>query len=767
MALFDVPSRAGRTDDMAAAKKAKTAAKKSPIVAKSSGGLLDKIALARRLVEENLGKYRDIYEAVTDKDRLKQFVDSCIKSGEVAIDTETDGLDPRVNHVVGFSMSTPGESKHIYVPLLHKSYMTQEIIPGQIPYEFAIEQLQRIIDSGIDVDMDNAAFDIKQMIHSFGIRMHCTWDTYIAARCMNDNEGHGGYKLKKLHQKYCLDGKEDAFSFDDLFNGITFDFIPIDIAYLYGAHDSHITLELKQFQQKYLYYEPYCTRDNRNGMNGVSWVFFNIEMPIVDVVVDLEETGVAIDVDYAQSLQDTYQRILSEHRQLCYDALINYQDKIKKYRLSTPACKLSEPINLDSPPQVAILLYDIMKVPAEDGRSTDEKVLEKIDNDFTKALLAYRGTAKLMSTYIVKLPKRLSADGRIHCRFNQYGADTGRFSSSEPNLQNIPSHNKDIRKMFVASPGYVMMSSDFSQQEPKCLAALCRQDGDSQMYDTFMAGKDLYVEIASKAFNKPYDECKEFRPDGTTNKEGKERRSQAKTILLGVLYGRGVDSIADQLGTTFDKAKQIKESVFRGFPAIKKFEEESIQMSEDLGYVTTVCGRKRRLPSMMLPDYEVVWKNGTPPDLDPLSFTATDDDESKAVPSAVVTKWIRKVRSVPFRDKRKVFEEANKEGLWIIDHTKDKDVTKVVNARIQGSAADLTKLAMIKLSQSQHLKDLGFRMLIPVHDEIIAECPKENAKECATLLASIMSEAAEAILEMPIRCDVEVTERWYGESVEV
>ena len=226
-------------------------------------------------------------------------------------------------------------------------------------------------------------------------------------------------------------------------------------------------------------------------------------------------------------------------------------------------------------------------------------------------------------------------------------------------------------------------------------------------------------------------------------------------------------SIAEQLGTTTKKAQQIKDSVFRGFPAIKKFEEDSIQMSKDYGYVTTVCGRKRRLPSMMLPDYEVTWKDGVAPDLDPLSFDFDELELQSEVPEDIQRRWLSKVRNASYYNRRSVFEAANREGLCIIDNTKDKDVTKVVNARIQGSAADLTKLAMIELHNNQKLKDLGFRMLIPVHDEIIAECPEENAKECAELLAKTMSSAAEQILEMPVKCDVEVTKQWYGESVKL
>lgn len=303
-----------------------------------------------------------------------------------------------------------------------------------------------------------------------------------------------------------------------------------------------------------------------------------------------------------------------------------------------------------------------------------------------------------------------------------------------------------------------------SQQEPKCLAALCRKDGDSQMYDTFMHGKDLYSEIASKAFNKPYEQCLEFNPDGTTNKEGKERRTQAKSILLGVLYGRGTASIGEQLHCTTEKAQSIKDSVFRGFPAIKKFEQESLDFAYDYGYVTTVCGRKRRLPDLQLDEYEFKWQNGSKTD-DVLDFDGEIDDE---VPIDIQDKYIRKLRQARFGQKRKIFEEANKkDGVWIIDNgAKIADATRqCVNSRIQGSAADLTKLAMIDLYNNKELKRLGFRLLIPVHDEVIAECPEENVVECTRLLKEVMSKAAEKVLEMPVNCDVTLTKEWYGETI--
>lgn len=283
---------------------------------------------------------------------------------------------------------------------------------------------------------------------------------------------------------------------------------------------------------------------------------------------------------------------------------------------------------------------------------------------------------------------------------------------------------------------------------------------DPSMIKAYKEGKDLYAEIAALSFNTTYENCLEFRPDGTTNPDGKNRRSQAKSILLGVLYGRGVPSIAEQLGTTTAKAQQIKDAVMKGFPAIEKFEQDSIAMSENVGYVTTLWGRKRRLPSMMLPDFEFEYLESAD-NADPLDF---DDDVDNEVPDSVINKYMRRLAKAWGRERVKIISQAKEEGIKIIDHTKDKDTTKVVNARIQGSAADMSKLAMIKLNSNERLKELGFRMLVPIHDEILAECPEENVAEVVPLFAQMMSEAPGDKFTIPIKCDVEITHRWYGKK---
>lgn len=781
MALFEVAGRITKEKDKALVSKAKTRTPAATI--RGGNDLLSRINQIKAMVEKKLGKYQDRYVIIQDEQDLINYLQACVDNNIIAIDTETTGLNPLLDAIAGVCIYTPGQ-KGAYIPINHRSYITQELVEGQLTADFVKEVFTNMFDKIDAVIMFNANFDIRVLRNQLGIsNAFCTWDCYLAARLMNENEPVNS--LKKLHQKYVLKGAEDAFTFEELFKGIPFTLIPIKTGYLYAARDPEITYELYDYQRKYLYYDPECTFDDRNGMNGVSWVFFNIEMPCVEVVTRMEDNGVLFDKEYNLSLKEKYHTLLDE-REANFIKICNtkYKDQIDTYRKRFSInCKLEDPINIKSADQLAILLYDILQYPLfydkqkkKNTRSTAEEALEKLDTDISRSILSYREFSTLVSTFIDKLPECVNPnDGRIHCTFNQLGADTGRMSSSDPNLQNIPSHNEDIRKMFVASPGYVLMSSDFSQQEPKCLAALCRKQGDSQMYNTFMAGKDLYGEIASKSFNKSYEDCLEFYLDENgnktdeTNKEGKQRRSQAKGILLGVLYGRGDASVAEKLKVSLDKAKEIKNSVFKGFPAIKKFEQDSLDMAYNIGYVTTVCGRKRRLPDLQLDEYEFKWKGGKAPDNDLLDFS---DDVITEVPESKQDYYWNRLNNCRGKDwqrkKQQVFKEASDEGIIIVDNGAVIAAAKrqCVNARIQGSAADLTKLAMIKLNNSERLKELGFRLLIPVHDEIIAECPEENVKECANLLADTMSSAAESILEMPIKCDVVVTHEWYGEKIE-
>ena len=778
MPLFDIPMRAGVSQDALIAKKAKTQSKKTSTSVRG-GGLASQIQNIVHTVDIALGQYRNEYKLITSEGDLQRYLNACRDNRYISIDTETTGLNPLQDKIAGICISTYGE-QGVYIPINHVNYITEVRIADQLPPEIVIREFEKLFEVRPNVDMFNAPFDIRFM-RAFGVKStYCTWDASIASRMMNENEPESQRGLKQLHNKYCLGGKGDAFAYDDLFKKVSFIYVPLDTAYLYAAHDPVITTELCDFQRPYLTYDPTVDMTANNGMNGVAWVFQNIEMPIVDVVVDMETTGVAFDFDYNKVLIDKYHPMLKDKMTDLQKLTEPYESDLRAYKMKHPDVKLDIPINFSSPKQLEILLYDIIGLDAgvdkrtkKPIRGTGKEILVTLDHPICKALLEYRAFEKLVSTYIDKLPECVDPkDNRIHCEFNQYGADTGRFSSSNPNLQNIPSHNKDIRKMFTARDGYLLLSSDYSQQEPKALAALCRQQGDSQMYDTFMLGKDIYAEIASKAFHRAYEDCLEFYLDENgkktdkTNKEGKTYRGNAKSILLGVLYGRSTASVAEQLHCSEEEAQAIKDSVFQGFPAIKKFEQDSLKMARELGYVTTVCGRKRRLPDLQLPEFEFKWKEGfSNPYDDPLDFDNLYENE---VPDDICDYFWNKLQNATYKTRDKIYKEAEQQGITIINNkTKIGDATRqCVNARVQGSAADLTKLAMIDLYANKRLNELGFKLLIPVHDEIIAECPEENVAECAQLLADTMSKAAEKILEMPIKCDVAISKAWYGEEID-
>lgn len=321
------------------------------------------------------------------------------------------------------------------------------------------------------------------------------------------------------------------------------------------------------------------------------------------------------------------------------------------------------------------------------------------------------------------------------------------------------------------------------------MAQLCQ---DENMLRAAAEGKDLYAEVAAASFHTTYENCLEFFPKGTpikevdgewviaekddcdkladgekdTNYAGKERRSQAKAILLGILYGRQEQSIAEQLRCSVEEAREIKQSVFDAFPAIKKFEDDSIAFAKKNGFVTTLWGRRRRLPDMQLPDYSFEYEEGYSPKTDVLNF---EDGKKLKVSKATIDEYTKRLDNAKFKERFNIVDEAlAKDHIKIRLNTKAKsDATRqVVNSRIQGSAADMSKKAMIAVAENEEFNELGGRLLIVVHDEIIIECPKKNAKRVEKLFAELMSNCATDKLTIPIKCDVTTSECWYGKEYE-
>lgn len=447
MALFDIPKRATKSNDIKLAKKSNAKLVTAPTTIKGGGSLLDRINLIKSTVEKNLGKYKDEYIVINNKEVLHDYISECIGNGYIAIDTETDGLDPLLNNLAGICPYTIGQ-KGAYIPLNHISYITNEKASGQLEMEFVMSEFKRLLEKKPEIDMFNAKFDMRFLRANGLHNIYCTWDGYLASRVLNENEEHKN--LKQLHNKYCLDGKGDAFRFDDLFKGIPFTMIPYNTGYLYAAHDPFITYELCEYQRKYL-----TDKTDREDIKNMYWLFKNIEMPCIEVICNMEDNGILFDMNYQKELSEKYHTIENEALNKFNKLLSMYDKEISLYKANNINHKLDDPINISSPTQLAILFYDILKVGVIDKktpRGTGVDILSKMDNPLAKAVLEYREVQKLLSTYIDKLPNCVNPnDGRIHCSFNQYGADTGRMSSSEPNLQNIPSKNHDIRKMFIAT----------------------------------------------------------------------------------------------------------------------------------------------------------------------------------------------------------------------------------------------------------------------------------------------------------------------------
>ena len=763
--LFNLPPRATKAGGSLLAKKTRRAKVNAGITIKGGGGLLERISTISAVVNKNLGKYADKYEVIREEEAFEQYIDACIEQGVVAIDTETDSLDPITCLLAGICLYTPN-NKAVYIPIHHISYVTGIEIDNQVPEEFAKEQFKRLVDNNVKVIMFNAKFDVRVIKNQLGVELFPHWDGYIAARLLNENEPENN--LKALHNKYCLQGKGDAFTFDSLFKGIPFTHIPVNTGYLYAARDAEITYELYDFQRPFLTEDdPICIE---RDLQGPAYVFNHIEMPLINIVAEMEDTGVDFDFDFADKLSKEYTGKLEKIEEKFYQQCDNMAEDLTNYRNRMGhANKLHDPVNIGSPQQVAILLYDVIgiaPVDREKPRGTGEEILLKIDHAIAKTILEYRGVAKLLSTYIDKMPQIVNdKTGRIHASFNQMGADTGRFSSSEPNMQNIPAHNDEIRKMFKATDGYVLLSSDYSAQEPRLTAHMSK---DPKMIKAYKDGKDLYAEMASLAFGVPYDECREFRPDGTMNPKGKERRDQAKAIFLGICYGKGVRAIGEDLKINTKKAQEIYDSVLKEFTGLKQFMVDSEAMARDYGFVDTLWGRKRRLPNMQLDPYEFEYIGGVPKDFDPLMFDDGFDDLNE-VNEATKQKYLNILkRTYSWKEKQGIIAKAKNEGIAIKDNGGyiAEATRQCVNSRIQGSAADQTKIAMVLVGNDEKLKELGFRLLLAVHDELIGECPKENAKEVADRFAQLMIDAAHELV-VPSKCDVVVTDCWYGEPIEL
>ena len=732
----------------------------------------DKMEAIKNEVYRILGQYADDTQVIKDIYSFKAYIDSAIKNGIIAIDTETNNsLNTFDCKIMGLCLYTPGQ-KNTYVPVNHINFVTGERLKWQITEEQIREQLQRLVDSETFMIFHNATFDIEVIKTTCGIKLKADWDTMVGAQLLNENE----HKSLKEQYKIHINPDQDKYSIEKLFQGLPYELFDTGLFALYAATDSFMTYKLYEYQRNEF---------RKPDMKDVYNLFQTIEIPIIDVIVDMELTGVEIDVDYAKRMSTEYHKRSDEVQTRIDKELEHLKPLIDSWRLTPEANahpvsksksgygkskneQLANPIDLGSPTQLAILLYDILKAPIVDKtapRGTGAEILDELKEkyDICKLIVEKRGVDILINTFIDKMPEIIQKDGRVHARFNQCGTQTGRFSSSDPNLQNIPSHDKTIRMMFKAPKGMSIVGGDFSGQEVRVLASAAN---DKEMIKAYAAGKDLYAQIASLAFHNEYEDNLEFDPrnGGQLNPEGKARRSRAKTLLLGLNYGMGITTLAERIGSTTKEAQYITDEFYKGFTGVKKYTEESQQMLREKGYITDLWGRRRHISDGMLPEYEFN-TIGVDYDFNPLMDSVKHVDSRT---QALISDYKKKLANIKWNKERTaIIEQAKQDGIYIKSNGGyiNRALRQCLNARIQGSSATMTKLAMIMIHNNKELNDLGFQLLITVHDEILGQCPTENSERVAELVAQLMVEAAKSKCgNVAWKVDCYQLKRWYADE---
>jgi DNA polymerase-1 len=446
----------------------------------------ERLNIIKTNVFKILGKQKNNILVIKTKEALNDYIDKAIQSGEFALDTETNNtLDYLTCKIMGACFYVPNQ-KQAYIPINHVNYKTGERLSWQLTEQDIKESIQRLIDSKVKIIFHNYKFDYQVIKETCGIEVPAYWDTMVAVKMIDEREPAG---LKDQYIKH-IDRTQKKYDIESLFDAryIQYAYVDPELFALYAATDSMMTYKLYKYQLNVFSYDK---------LQGMYKVFQNIEMPIIKVVADMEITGIAIDFDYIKRLSNKYHKLYDDSTAQVNEELKKLLPKIEAWKL-TPEAKLQpkiyatakslkkknvnkafpfedingkyklgkskaeqldNPISLSSPKQLAILVYDILKLPEgidyNNPRSTESDILKELSksNDFKLGSLLdeQKEYYTLISRYIDKMPEIVSKkDKKIHTQFNPLGAETGRFSSENVNLQNIPSHSKDIRPMFCS-----------------------------------------------------------------------------------------------------------------------------------------------------------------------------------------------------------------------------------------------------------------------------------------------------------------------------
>ena len=594
------------------------------------------------------------YETVLTHAQLDVWLAKLAAAKVTSVGTETDSLDPMAARIVGVSVSvTAGEAA--YIPLAHH----YAGVPGQLDRDAVLSRLKPWLEDASHPKLgQNLKYD-RHVFANHGIALAgIVDDTMLQSYVVESHERHNMDDLARRHLG------EATISYEEVCGKgakqIGFAEVDLDTATRYAAEDADITLRLASALAPML-------------EGRLEAVYRDIELPVAEVLFGMERHGVLIDRE----------RLQAQSHSLGLEMLA----------LETRIHELAgQSFNINSPKQLQEILFGKLGIPtkgvkktASGGYSTDESVLEQLalDHPLPKQILDYRGLAKLKSTYTDKLPQLINPQtGRVHTNYAQAVAVTGRLSSNDPNLQNIPvrtAEGRRVREAFVAPPGHVIVSADYSQIELRIMAHL---SGDEGLCAAFAAGEDIHRATAAEVFGVERDAV-----------SGEQRRA-AKAINFGLIYGMGEYGLASQLDISAAAAKVYKDSYFRKFPGVADYMARTREEAREQGYVETAFGRRLYLP-------EIRSSNGA---------------------------------------RRAGAERA------------------AINAPMQGTAADLIKLAMIAVQRYLDEAQLGSRLVMQVHDELVLEVPEAELELIRRKLPELMAGVAQ--LKVPLLAELGAGESW-------
>lgn len=628
----------------------KPAQEKQPLQGDLFGFFADESTAEQK--NSNLRRLEDLnydYQLIDTEEKIDDFLRIILTKDILSLDTETTNTDAMSAELVGMSFSY-AENQAFYVPVPKEREEAQKIVNKFKP----VFENEKSIKVGQNIKYDMI------VLANYGVSIKGQmFDTMIAHYVLQPELHHGMDYLAEVYLKYDTIKIEELIGTKGKNQRNMRDLSPTDI-YKYACEDADVTLKLKNILEKEL------------ETNGVKELFEEIEMPLVPVLAYIERNGVRIDTE---ALKETSKHFTIRMREI--------EEEI--YKLA------GMEFNVSSPKQVGEILFDRLKIVEKAKKTktgqyvTSEEVLESLKgkHQIVEKILDYRGLKKLLSTYIDTLPELINPKtGRIHTSFNQTVTATGRLSSSNPNLQNIPIRDddgKEIRKAFIPDDGCEFFSADYSQIELRIMAHLSE---DENMIEAFKEEQDIHAATAAKIYKINIDEV------------SREQRSKAKTANFGIIYGISVFGLAERLNVDRKEAKELIDGYFENYPKVKAYMDESIRSARDKGYIETIFKRKRYLP---------------------------DINSRNAV-----------VRG---------YAERN-----------------AINAPIQGSAADIIKVAMIRIYKRFMDEGIKSKMILQVHDELNFSVLREEKEKVQQIVISEMEAAYK--MKVPLLADCGWGQNW-------